>query len=547
MSYIVLARKWRPQNFGEVIGQQFITTTLKNSLSSGKIAHAFLFSGPRGVGKTSTARILAKSINCEKGPTPDPCSKCTNCTEISAGRSVDVIEIDAASHTGVGDVREIIENIKYMPVSGKTKVYIIDEVHMLSNSAFNALLKTLEEPPEHALFILATTEASKIPLTILSRCQKYDFKKVTSKEIKESLTHITTKENIEIDEQSLHMIASESDGSLRDALSLLDQLNTTFDGRIEFEQASKLFGIFDSSYTLSLFKNILAKDPKACLEIIIELGQKGINPKKTAEEILRIARHSVHIKACGTHISLDLTEDEISSIDKEVQSFELAALENIFNQALRACEDISKSAYPQIALEMNVVKLATLEHAISVDEILDRLQGSESNTPAGHVRSSPKPKTTREPSDAAAVAPKKIVTEIKEQADSELSVSTFIEYIKEHASMTGIYLERADKIEIEDTVIRLTYKSQSVFSDSIQKADNIDSIKSLLHKKYSKDFSIKVLVNKSGKEPQTETKNEYEQKDQGTNVMNNKSLKEALNTFGGRIVKVKNNKKGEDQ
>nr|NIP38329.1 DNA polymerase III subunit gamma/tau [Candidatus Dadabacteria bacterium]NIS08209.1 DNA polymerase III subunit gamma/tau [Candidatus Dadabacteria bacterium]NIV41476.1 DNA polymerase III subunit gamma/tau [Candidatus Dadabacteria bacterium]NIX15119.1 DNA polymerase III subunit gamma/tau [Candidatus Dadabacteria bacterium]NIY21697.1 DNA polymerase III subunit gamma/tau [Candidatus Dadabacteria bacterium] len=454
-------------------------------------------------------------------------------------------EIDAASHTGVGDVREIIENIKYMPVSGKTKVYIIDEVHMLSNSAFNALLKTLEEPPEHALFILATTEANKIPLTILSRCQKYDFKKVTSKEIKASLLEITKKENIEIDKSTLHMIASESDGSLRDSLSLLDQLNTTFDGRIEFEQASKLFGIFDSSYTLSLFKNILAKDPKACLEIIIELGQKGINPKKTAEELLRIARHSVYIKACGKQINLDLTEDEISSINKEIRNFELAVLENIFNQTLRACEDISKSAYPGIALEMNVVKLATLEHAISVDEILDRLEGSQTNTPAKPVRNSQSHKTISKPSDTAVAAPKKIAKETNEPADSELSVSTFIEYIKEHASMTGIYLERADKIEIEDTVIKLTYKSQSVFSDSIQKADNIDSIKNLLHNKYSKDFSIKVLVDKSGKEPPTDTKNEYEQNEQGTNVMNNKSLKEAMDTFGGRIVKVKNNKKGE--
>ncbi|NIT13039.1 MAG: DNA polymerase III subunit gamma/tau, partial [Candidatus Dadabacteria bacterium] len=300
----------------------------------------------------------------------------TNCTEISEGKSMDVIEIDAASHTGVGDVREIIENIKYQPVSARTKIYIIDEVHMLSNSAFNALLKTLEEPPEHTLFILATTEVSKIPLTILSRCQKYDFKKVASSEIRKSIKEITKKENIDIDDSSLQMIASESDGSLRDALSLLDQLNTTFDGSIQYEQALKLFGIFDSSYTLSLLKNILAQNPKACLEIIIELNKKGINPKRTSEELLRILRHSVFIKACGTDIELDLTEDQASAIAKEVQGHTLESLENIFNQTLRASEDINRSAYPEIALEMNIVKLATLDHAISIEEILDRLESS---------------------------------------------------------------------------------------------------------------------------------------------------------------------------
>ncbi len=547
MSYIVLARKWRPQNFGEVVGQQFITTTLKNSLSSGKIAHAFLFSGPRGVGKTSTARILAKSVNCEQGPTPDPCSKCTNCTEISAGKSVDVIEIDAASHTGVGDVREIIENIKYLPVSGKTKVYIIDEVHMLSNSAFNALLKTLEEPPEHALFILATTEANKIPLTILSRCQKYDFKKVRSKEIKQSLAEITSKENIEIDDNSLNMITSESDGSLRDALSLLDQLNTTFDGSIKYEQASKLFGIFDSSYTLSLFKSILAKDPKACLEIIFELSQKGTNPKKTIEELLRAARNAVFIKACGADISSDLTKDEILSIEKEVQSFELITLENIFNQTLRASEDISRSAYPEIALEMNIVKLATLEHAVSVDEILDRLGSAQSNATAKPTakssRTSVKPLTKDKPAEPPKPAAKKTEEETKEQTGDNLSVSAFIEFIKENEAMTGIYLERADKVEIDDDVIKLTYNSQSVFSDSIQKTDNTDKIKTLLQKKYAKEFNIKVIVgDQGGKEPSDEKKNKYEQNEQGANVMNNKALREALDTFGGRLIKVKNSK-----
>ncbi len=552
MSYIVLARKWRPQNFDEVVGQQFITTTLKNSLSSGKVAHAILFSGPRGVGKTSTARILAKSINCDKGPTPTPCSVCTNCIEISEGKSIDVIEIDAASHTGVGDVREIIENIKYLPVSGKTKVYIIDEVHMLSNSAFNALLKTLEEPPEHALFILATTEVSKIPLTILSRCQKYDFKKVSSNDIKNSLKQITSRENIEIDDSTIHMIASESDGSLRDALSLLDQLNTTFDGKIKYEEASKLFGIFDSSYCLSLFKNILAQDPKKCLQIIIELNQKGINPKKTIEQLLKIVRYSVFIKVCGSDVSTDLTEDEASQINEEVSKFDIGALENIFNQTLKASEDISRSAYPEIALEMNIVKLANLGHAIPINDILNKLESISLNTTSktsetsGAKKSgiSAKPTIKNEADDNIISKESPEKKNLKQENTENLSLSNFIEYIKDNENMTGIYLEKADKIEIKDTEIKLIYNSQSVFSDSIQKKDNIDKIKDLLKKRHSKEFNINVLVNKpEKKEPEKENDN-YDS-NQGKNIMNNKALKEAMDTFGGRLVKVKNNIKGD--
>ena len=552
MSYIVLARKWRPQNFDEVVGQQFITTTLKNSLSSGKVAHAILFSGPRGVGKTSTARILAKSINCDKGPTPTPCSVCTNCIEISEGKSIDVIEIDAASHTGVGDVREIIENIKYLPVSGKTKVYIIDEVHMLSNSAFNALLKTLEEPPGHALFILATTEVSKIPLTILSRCQKYDFKKVSSNDIKNSLKQITSRENIEIDDNTTHIIASESDGSLRDALSLLDKLNTTFDGKIKYEEATKLFGIFDSSYCLSLFKSILAQNSKKCLQIIIELNQKGINPKKTIEQLLRIVRYSVFIRVCGSSVTTDLAEDEASQINEEVSKFDIGALENIFNQTLKASEDISRSAYPEIALEMNIVKLANLGHAIPINDILNKLESISLNTTSktseisGAKKSgiSAKPTIKNEADDNIISKETPEKKNLKQENIENLSLSNFIEYIKDNESMTGIYLEKADKIEIKDTEIKLIYNSQSVFSDSIQKKDNIDKIKDLLNKRHSKEFNINVLVNKPEKKGPEKENDNYDS-NQSKNIINNKALKEALDTFGGRLIKVKNNIKGD--
>jgi DNA polymerase-3 subunit gamma/tau len=223
MSYQVFARKWRPQVFEDVIGQGHITRTLQNAIATNRLAHAFLFSGPRGVGKTTTARILAKALNCKEGPTPTPCGKCDSCLETTAGTSVDVIEIDGASNRGIEHIRELRETVKYAPVGGKNKVYVIDEVHMLTNEAFNALLKTLEEPPPHVIFIFATTEPQKIPATIHSRCQRYGFKRIALQEIAAKLREITDKESIKVTDQGLTMIARAAEGSMRDSQSLLDQ------------------------------------------------------------------------------------------------------------------------------------------------------------------------------------------------------------------------------------------------------------------------------------------------------------------------------------
>ena len=223
-SYLVLARKWRPQVFEEVIGQRHITQTLQNAISQKRVAHAFLFAGARGVGKTSTARILAKALNCETGPKINPCNQCANCQEITNGSSMDVIEIDGASNRGIDEIRELRENVRYTPAKSHYKIYIIDEVHMLTKEAFNALLKTLEEPPPHIVFVIATTEPHKIPATILSRCQRYDFKRISVKEVMESLKRIVAEEGIQISQRGLISISQESEGSLRDAQSLLDQV-----------------------------------------------------------------------------------------------------------------------------------------------------------------------------------------------------------------------------------------------------------------------------------------------------------------------------------
>ena len=260
MSYLVLARKYRPQTFEEVVQQTHVTTTLANAIKAGRVAHAILFAGPRGTGKTTIARIFAKAMNCRQGPRPIPCNTCQACEEITAGSSADVFEIDGASNNGVEQVRELRENIKYMPANSKFKIYIIDEVHMLSLAAFNALLKTLEEPPEHALFVFATTEPYKIPITIHSRCQRHDLRRIDPQALIAHMTMLCHKEGREVSSESLSIIAREAGGSMRDALSLLDQVISSTTGPIEHEQLLDMLGVVDRSLLFDLADGILGDD-----------------------------------------------------------------------------------------------------------------------------------------------------------------------------------------------------------------------------------------------------------------------------------------------
>ena len=280
MSYLVLARKYRPQTFDQVIEQAHITRTLTNAISSGRVAHAILFSGPRGTGKTTVARILAKAMNCNEGPTPEPCNVCRSCNEITAGHAIDVFEIDGASNNSVDQIRELRGNIKYMPAHSPNKIYIIDEVHMLSSAAFNALLKTLEEPPSHVMFMFATTEPHKIPITILSRCQRYDFRRISLDSISTYMASLCRQEGFEVAEESLGLIAREAGGSMRDALSLLDQIMTGTQGLMTHEQVLDILGVIDRKILFDLSDSILKADIHAVLDLLDDIYDRGHDMKK---------------------------------------------------------------------------------------------------------------------------------------------------------------------------------------------------------------------------------------------------------------------------
>ena len=374
MSYLVLARKYRPQTFEQVVAQTHITRTLTNAISSGRVAHAILFSGPRGTGKTTVARVLAKAMNCKDGPTPVPCNVCRSCNEITAGKAVDVFEIDGASNNSVDQVRELRENIKYMPAHSPHKIYIIDEVHMLSTAAFNALLKTLEEPPSHVMFMFATTEPHKIPITILSRCQRHDFRRIDLNSISAHMASLCRQEGFEIAEESLGLIAREAGGSMRDGLSLLDQVMTCLQGPITHEQVLDILGIIDRKFIFDLSESILKADISTALDLLDDIYDRGHDMKKLYADLLEHFRNLL-VAAMGKKVNklIDLPAGEVDQLVAQAKTISTTELSQIFDLFFKAEASIRLSVQPKMALEMTLVRMLQSKPALPIDVLIDKL------------------------------------------------------------------------------------------------------------------------------------------------------------------------------
>jgi DNA polymerase-3 subunit gamma/tau len=384
MSYLVIARKYRPKNFDEIVGQEHISQTLMNAVNDNRIAHAYLFSGPRGVGKTTMARILSKSINCEKGPTSSPCNKCSNCKEIDDSMNLDVLEIDGASNRGINEIRTLQENTKYSPGHGKYKIYIIDEVHMLTKEAFNALLKTLEEPPKHVIFIFATTEPHKVPMTVLSRCQRFNFRRLTVNEIEKKLQWIAKKEKISIDETAIKLIARQADGSLRDGESMLDQLHTYSDEVITEKEVHHMFGFVEDEIYFTLTDAIKERDEKEILSIVDTLFDRGYDMEEFVSGYMKHLRRIFFLKNNVT-IS-DLSPEETERYNAQKDLFSGFVLLQILNRLSFLIRRMKNSTITRVLLELELLILSRFEDTLQISELIQKLENGGGNPEKNRVK-----------------------------------------------------------------------------------------------------------------------------------------------------------------
>lgn len=389
MSYLVLARRWRPQNFDEVVGQRPVTQTLKNAIAKDRVAHALLFAGPRGVGKTTTARILAKALNCERGRTPEPCSECTSCHATATGRSVDCLEIDGASNRGIDEVRELREIVRYAPSRDKCKVIIIDEVHMLTEPAFNALLKTLEEPPPGVIFILATTHAHKIPPTILSRCQRHDFRRLGQTEILPRLQQIAGEEGAAVSDGAMKAIARAAEGSLRDAQSLLDQAIAYSGDAVSEEDVAVVLGLVEGELLAQITQAIIERDSSSALAVVESLSARGDDLQRFCQELLAHLRDLMVSKASKDPTPLlQLSRVQPDTIRAQAAALKLADLETIFHILSRAEFDMRRAPHPRFVLEMALVEATEARSLQTLEALLTRLGALEEKLVAGRAADS---------------------------------------------------------------------------------------------------------------------------------------------------------------
>jgi DNA polymerase-3 subunit gamma/tau len=443
MKYQVIARKFRPQVFEDVVGQKPIVQTLQNAVKMDRIGHAYLFSGPRGVGKTTTARILAKSLNCAEGPTITPCNRCPACDEISAGRSIDVFEIDAASNTGVDNIRELRESAKYAPARSRYKIFIIDEVHMLSTSAFNALLKILEEPPPHVVFIMATTERHKLPATVLSRCQQFVFRTISPAEIQAHLRQIAQREGVSIDERALSYIVKASEGSMRDAQSLLDQIISFSGQQVIDEDVRDVLGLIPSEILDRTLEALAERNSKALIENIGQVVDQGLNLQQYLREFVSRIRDMLLLKL-GLEERILGSPEEKRALGTRAEGFSEQDLIRFFDILLRLENELRWTSQPRFHLEVGLVKLAKITHVRDIEEVLREVKQNSGagsippSTPARAVRIGPAP---------AAPPPQPKRDESPTVPDSFTFGDMFRRRVEDKSAPTAVYLQRAERIE----------------------------------------------------------------------------------------------------
>ncbi len=570
MSYIAFARKWRPKDFDGVVGQEMVTTTLKNAIALNRISHAYLFSGPRGVGKTTVARIFAKALNCERGPTEKPCNKCVSCGEIMLGNSVDVLEIDGASNRGIDEIRTLRENIKFSPIAGKFKIYIIDEVHQITQDAFNALLKTLEEPPAHAKFIFATTQPHKVPATIISRCQRFDFKRIPVRLIIEKLNQIVKEEKISAEEEVLFAIARAAEGSMRDAEVLLDQLSCATEGKVKMQDVSEMLGVIEEDLLFDMADKIQKKETSQLLLLLDRIISDGKDLVYLLNSLIEHFRNLLvsGIVKSGLENVLDLPEDVLVRVSRQAEGFSRAEIFYIL-QILTHTQDMAKRAISvRVAIEMAIIKMTERGQLASINEILNKIEQLKNNLPGEKNTRMPSvqyPNRSEEVKPAAktVVVPKNELCKEAPRADAEhkeenrkkVSLDEIkavwqnvIEEVQRHKMHHGLYLSEARLVGIEDNVLTLGFsRDKNLHKETLDNPPNRQTIETRLKSLLKADVRLNFVTIQEAEERVESAVNSEETTGQNNkiddapapdnNVPSDPLAEKLLKIFGGKVIK----------
>jgi DNA polymerase III subunit gamma/tau len=550
MSYQVIARKWRPQTFEDVVGQSATAQTLRNAILQNRIAHAYLFAGARGVGKTTTARILAKALNCAQGPTATPCNICDSCKEIASGNSIDVLEIDAASNRGIDEIRELRENVKYAAARDRFKVFIIDEVHMLTTEAFNALLKTLEEPPPHVVFILATTELHKVPATILSRCQHFNFRAISYREILHHLQLIAREEQVRISEEALNAIARGSEGSMRDAQSLLDQVISFCGREVDDEAVRNLLGVIPQQILEDFTEAIAQSDCKRLILLIDQLAQSGGDLQQFVREMLSHLRNLLMIKIAGEDLQLiPLIPADLARLAALAKQFSEEDLTRFFSILVATEGELRWSSQPRFHLEMGLMKLVQLRRLASIEQVIANLEGlirgdQGSDIPAPEASQPAKPPVT-----SKFTAPQGLRGSSSLQASPPTSGSSNLlealrSAVSKRSPMLSSLLEHALELKLIERGIEIQFATQNKFyCEMLQASENLEVIKELADSIVGQPQQIKILlVNGPSRQDFSPAEAEFEGPPENRllqKVKDDSNVKAFLEVFQGEITDIK--------
>lgn len=562
MSYLVIARKWRPQSFEDIAGQEPITHTLQNAIRAKRIAHAYLFTGVRGVGKTTAARVLAKALNCETGPTATPCNRCSQCEEITHGTSIDVLEIDGASNRGIDEIRQIIENVRYQPARCRFKIYIIDEVHQVTKDAFNALLKTLEEPPPSVKFILATTEPHRLPETILSRCQRYDFRRISLREIIQRLGKIAQSEGLNISDGALVLLAREADGSMRDAQSLLEQVLACAepgpgDGSmalVDEKLLQEILGLAERRILYELSVAVIIGDAQRCVELVAEVVNRGRDLNRLSRDLVEHFRNLLVARLIGKREQptsaqapagtapsqlLDLPDQEIADLGEQVRDISLETLLDYFDFMAASDEEIARSATPRFALETALIRLATLPKTLPVGELVDRLErlegkftGASRPTAAPPVRVAEHRPAVPPPGPVAAPWPK--TEAIAVGGHSSNAWQGFVAFVGKEKRPFSPYLESAIALELPPGPLRIGI-GERYHLTFWQDGDNLSMLKELAKRFFTQDVTLQITGVEADSARQTSDLAATASAPDERSEM----VKEALRIFGGSVRNVR--------